>query len=100
MKKISQSLYDRLYLQANFAKEYGDDKLANRIFNVIGSLTEEADQDPNEIIENAKSSLLNCLIDLADLYNKQDIDISEMNNFIEDFVKLFVKKSKDHLKVG
>lgn len=99
MKKISQSLYDRLYLQASFAKESGNDKLANRMFTVIGSLTEESEQNPNEIIENAKSSLLNCLIDLADLYNKEDIDISEMNSFIEDFVNLFVKKSKDHLKV-
>jgi len=35
MKKISQSLYDRLYLQASFAKESGNDKLANRMFTVI-----------------------------------------------------------------
>lgn len=99
MKKISKVLYDRLYVQAELAKDIGNKQLSDSIFKIIGAGVEEFDQNINEIEDNVKSSLINCIIDLADHYNKQDIDISEINKFSELFVKLFIKKSKEHLKV-
>ncbi|MCZ2224575.1 MAG: hypothetical protein LC122_13200 [Chitinophagales bacterium] len=102
MRKLSHSLYNRLYLQAEEAKLAGNKKLANFVFKSLGSFPSETginESNLPELKEALKSSLLNACIDYADLNDKEDIDIVKLEEFCEEFSIKFLNSAKKFLKV-
>lgn len=102
MRKLSEVIYNKLFLQAEEAKELKFDKLANGIMQAIGPIpTDEVDEFS---YDDLKKEVYNCLWDITisvvNYYDLESADVSKVDSVLEDLSTKFIKEIKETLNVS
>lgn len=98
MLKLNKILYNKLLLQAQEAKEQGDDKLAEAIFYTIGSMYEDEEAEYSQI--NLQNDIYNGLWKLSGhimkYYDLDSVNVENINAIVEplanDFIEIIESK--------
>lgn len=99
MKKVNSSLYNKIILQAEEAKQLGMSKLASDALLSIGSFPEEEIEDYSheEMTQDIHSDLWKSASKIFNYYNIKDLDIETFNKVVEACASDFISRMEKSL---
>jgi len=104
MKKISETMYNRLLAQGEEAKELDNKELASHIFKAIGATyrddEEKFEYSIDELETNVKQSLWNSAIEIANYYDLKKVGVEELDEVINLLSENVLNTLKAKMKVS
>lgn len=102
MLKLNKTLYNKLLLQAEEAKDQDNKKLANAILYTIGSMSE--DEDVEYSYSALKDDIYNNLWKLSGYlmkyYDLNSVDAEKINSIIEPMAENFIEILESELEIS
>lgn len=103
MQKLNSILYNKIILQAEEAREFGMEKLAKGALNALPKSPRNDDEDEyyplSELKDDLYSDLWKMAVKVIDHHDLDSVDISKLDEFIEDFTESFLDSLESHLNV-
>lgn len=101
MKKLNKIIYNKLLLQAQEAKDNGFKKLANNIFETIGSVPEDEDvkYSYSELKSDIEIGLWKIASNIMKYYDLDSIDAQKLDSTIEVLAENFVEEIEKTLDI-
>jgi len=94
MKKLNETIYQKLLLQAEEAKHQGMNKLASGILNAIGPHPEEdvSEYAYTALGEDVHKEMWKLATNVINYYGVESIDAERLNTVIESLAEKFVNE--------
>jgi len=101
MKKLNQVIYDKLFLQAEEAKDQGMTKLASGIFGAIGPTSEDerSAYDYNQLREEVYHEMWKLATHVIKYHDLESVDAEKVHDRLESLAQQFVDELEDSLGV-
>jgi len=102
MKKLNSTVYNKLYLQGEEAKEQGMTKLASGIFNAIGPTPEdETNQEYNydQLRNDVYQEMWKLATHVMKYHDLESADAEKVHDRLESLARQFVDEIEDTLGV-
>lgn len=104
MKKLNSVIYNKLILQAEQAKEFNMDKLANNILETIGSVSKDSSEELEkyaftELEDDVSRLLWKIAYRVMDYYNLESADVKKIESCIDDLTEKVVEEFKHSMSV-
>lgn len=102
MKKLNVVVYNKLFLQAEEAKEQDLVKLASGIFNAIGPTPEEeavGNYDFNQLREDVYQGMWRLATDVIKYHDLESVDAEKVHDKLESLAQQFVEELEESLGV-
>lgn len=100
MSKVNEILHRKLLATGEEAREFGLNKLANNIFETIGSFSEKADQYDIEMLkENVVKHLWKASAEIMAYYDLESVDAEKLDKYLEEISEEFISEIKKTLNI-
>lgn len=101
MKKISETLYNKLYIQAQTAKEVGLVSLGNAIDETIGAFPEESPKEYSydQLSEDVYKEIWKVTASISEYHNVESLDIGKLDPYIQEITIRVMDAIEDKLNL-
>lgn len=101
MKKLNSIVYNKLLVQASEAKEQGITKLADNIYNAVGSHAEEdkSEYSYGQLNEDIHKEMWKLATNVINYYGLESVSCEKLDEVLESLANKFVSELEKSLNV-
>jgi len=99
--KLNKAAYDRMVAQAEEAKRLGLEKLANGVFEAVGSFPREEviEYNSDELANDTYKALWKAACDIIAYHDLKTVDIQRVDELVEHLNAVVITAMETHLGV-